>query len=477
MGKHKHHHHGRRDFIGRMLGLGCASLTATPILNSIANLSLLNAAASANMPLIPNPNSSGYKALICLHLNGGNDSYNMLVPSGTDEYNEYATSRTNMALAQNSLLPINPTNPDGKSYGLHPSLVNVHNLFENGDLAFVANIGTLVQPTTLADFQNDISLPLGLFSHSDQQLHWHTSVPQNRNAFGWGGRLADIMYSNNSNQDISMNISLDGINAFQQGASITEYAIQSSGTGSVAINGSTSTNFYNTLKRQTLDNILDASYQNVLETAFANSVKSSKNSSIQFSSAILNGTPFTTVFPTTSLGEKFEMVAKTIAAKDILSVTNQTFFLSHGGYDMHDTLLADQATNFTELDDALGAFNAAMVELGLSDSVTTFTISDFARKLISNGDGADHGWGGTAMLMGGAVTGQKIYGTFPDLYFGNPLDTGNGRIIPTTSCDEYFADLALWFGASNADLYQILPNINNFWDPSGATYGPLGLFA
>jgi len=477
MGKHKHHHHGRRDFIGRMLGLGCASLTATPLLSTLTNLNLLNAAASANAPFIPNPNSSGYKALVCLLLSGGNDSYNMLIPSGASEYQEYADARTNLAIPQANLLPINPLNPDGKSYGLHPSLANTQNLFETGELAFIANIGTLVQPTTLTDFNNDVSLPLGLFSHSDQRLHWQTSVPQNRNAFGWGGRLADIMYSNNTNQDISMNISLDGINTFQQGASITEYSIESGGTGSVAINGSTSNNFYNTLKRQTLDNILDASYQNVLETAYANSVKSSKNSSIQFSSAIVNGTPFTTVFPDTRLGERMEMIAKTIAAKDILDVSNQTFFVSHNGFDTHDNLIVEHADLMTELDDALAAFHAAMVELGVSSDVTTFTISDFARKIISNGDGADHGWGGTAMVMGGAVTGQKIYGTFPDLYFGNPLDTGGGRIIPTTSCDEYFADLALWFGASNADLYQILPNINNFWDPSGAVNGPLGLFA
>ena len=472
MSKHKHN---RRDFLRKMAGLGCASLTLTPLLSGITNMGLINAAAAANKPLIPPQGMSNYKALVCVMLSGGNDSYNMLVPRGTSEYNEYATSRTNMAIPKNDLLPINPLNPDGKQYGLHPSLTNVQSLFGDGNLAFVANVGALVQPTTLSDFHSNNNLPLGLFSHSDQRTHWQTSVPQDRNALGWAGRMADILYTNNDNQSISMNISLNGINVFQRGTTVQEYSISSSGTGSVKLTGSGSNNFYNTLKRQTLDNILDTTYQNILETAYANTVRTSSNNSFEFSAAIGNVAPFNTEFPNTGLGNRLEMVAKTIAAHGTLGMSNQTFFVSQGGYDNHDNLLVAHAGLMNELDDALFAFYSAMEELGLENDVVTFTSSDFARKLISNGDGSDHAWGGHAMVMGGAVTGQKIYGTFPDLYFGNSLDTGNGRIIPTTSCDEYFADLALWFGASASDLDLILPNINNFWTPSG-TVGPLGLF-
>ncbi len=477
MGKHNHN---RRDFLGKLAGLGCASLSLTPLLSSITNLGLLNAAAVANRPTFSNSASSGYKALVCIMLSGGNDSYNMLIPRGTSEYNDYAARRTNMAIPQADILPINPIVSDGKDYGLHPNLPNIQSMFESGNLAFVANVGTLVEPTTLATYNAEQNLPIGLFSHSDQNTHWQTSVPQDRDALGWGGRLADILYSNNTNQDISMNISLNGINVFQQGVNVREYAIERKGTGSVQVNGSTNNNFYNTMKRQTLDNILDDTYQNVLEQAYASSVRGSAGNSIQFGSAIASGTPFTTVFPSTKFGERLEMVAKTIAARSVLDVSNQTFYVDMGGYDTHNNMLLEHAALMSELDEALHAFYNCMVELGVENDVLGFTVSDFARTLVSNGDGSDHGWGGHALVFGGGITGQKIYGTYPDLYVGNPLEVGNnggnGRLIPTTSCDEYFAELALWFGASSSDLNQILPNINNFWTPSGST-GPIGMFS
>ena len=474
MGHHKHHHHTRRGFLGK-LGLGCASIGATTLLSTITNMGLLNAAANANRPLIPNP-QSGYKALVCVLLSGGNDSYNMLMPRGTSEYAEYASVRTDLAIPQADLLPLNPLNPDGKEYGLHPNLPNIHNMFENGNLAFIANVGALVQPTTLVEYLADSNLPLGLFSHSDQKQHWQTSVPNDRNALGWGGRLADILYTNNANQNVSMNISLDGINVFQQGNIIREYAIEKSGTGAVAISGATNTGFYQSLKRETLDNILDVNYQNILKTAYSSSVNGSNSNSIEFGSALANGTPFTTTFGDDSFSKSLNMVAKTIAARDVLGVSNQTFFVKLSGFDTHDNFLQEHGDLMTNLDYSLQTFADALTELGVTNDVTTFTISDFARKLISNGNGTDHGWGGHAMVMGGAVQGQKIYGQYPDLYPGNPLDTGNGRIIPTTSCDEYFAELALWFGASSSDLNQIFPNINNFWTPTSGS-SPLGFMA
>lgn len=464
--------YNRRDFLST-LGLGCASVGATTLLSGMTNMGLLNAAAAANRPIYQ---ASGYKALVCILLSGGNDSYNMLVPRGNGEYNEYAAVRTNLKIAQEELLPLNPLNPDGKSYGLHPSMPNIQAMFEAGNLAFIANIGALVEPTTLTSFNAGANLPLGLFSHSDQRTHWQTSVPQDRAALGWGGRLADILYTNNANQNISMNISLDGINVFQRGNNVQSFSIKPTGSGSITLNGITNNGLYQSLKRQTLDNLLDANYQNILETAYANSVTGSKNNSLEFSSAITNGTPITTVFADEALSERLNMVAKTIAARDILNVSNQTFFVQLGGFDTHDNIIADHAELMSKLDTALKSFYDALVELGVENDVTTFTISDFSRKLVSNGDGSDHAWGGHAMVMGGAVTGQKIYGTYPDLYLGNSLDTGNGRIIPTTSCDEYFAELAMWFGASPSDLDQIFPNIGNFWTPTANSL-PIGFMA
>ena len=469
MAKHKH---TRRQFLGRMM-MGCASVGVTSLFSGITNLGLINAAAAANRPFIRPDND--YKALVCIMLQGGNDSYNMLVPRGDSEYQEYADARSNLALPQADLLPINPTNISGQEFGLHPSLTNVQSLFEAGNAAFVSNVGALVEPTTMSSYQNDGNKPFGLFSHRDQQTYWQTGVPQDVDALGWGGRLADILYTNNANQDISMNISLDGINFFQRGNIVKEYAISHKNTGSVLINGSSSNSFYETIKRQTVDNLLDDTYNSILERAYANTINDASGNSFAFSSAITNGTPITTAFGDDNLSQKLLMVAKTIAARNILGTSNQTFFVEFSGWDTHKDLLTDHANLLSQLDTAIGSFNAAIQELGLGDNVIGFTMSDFGRKILSNGDGTDHAWGGNALVFGNSVNGQKIYGQYPSLYLGNPLDVGSGRLIPTTSCDEYFADLALWFGASSSDLNQILPNINNFWTPT-SNGSPLGLF-
>lgn len=466
------HHHSRRKFLSR-LGVGCASVGATSLLSSITNLSLINAAAAANRSIYA-PIMGDYKAIVCLMLSGGNDSFNMLVPKGDSEYQEYADVRTNLAIDQEDLREINPTNNIGKQLGLHPNLENIQNLFETGDAAFMANIGALVEPTTVAQYVSGlVQVPEGLFSHSDQRLHWQTSIPQDRSANGWGGRLADILHTNNQNQNISMNISLDGINTFQRGNIITEYAIQPGG-GAVTINGSDNNNFYNTLKRETLDSMMEASYQNILQSAYAGTISNSKNNAIEFGAAIAQGEMFTTEFGTDSLSQKFKSVAEVIAARDPLGVSNQTFFVQQGGFDNHDNNIEDHGALMAELDNAVGSFYDTLVELGIENDVVIFTASDFARKLVSNGDGSDHAWGGNSLVIGGAVNGQKIYGSYPDLFLGNELDAGNGRIVPTTSCDELFAELALWMGASSADLFQILPNIDRFWTPN-PTIGPLGL--
>jgi len=470
-----HHTYKRRKFLNQF-GLGCASVGATTLLSGITNMGLLNAAASANRTWVNQAVQGNYKALVCILLSGGNDSYNTLIPRDTGFYNEYASIRTNLAIPQSDLLPINPINSDGNNYGLHPSLTKVKAMFESQKLSFVANVGTLIEPTSVSDFNNNKNLPLGLFSHSDQSNHWQTSAPRDRSALGWGGQLADILASNNSNQDISMNISLDGINQFQTGNTIQPYAIETTANGSVAILNSSNTGFYETLKRQTLDDLLEQSHSNILETAYSNSIIGSKNNSLEFSAAISNGTPFSTTFENDNLSKRLKMVAKTIAARNVLGMSNQTFFVQLGGFDTHDDILPVHAELLESLDNALDSFYKTMEELGCENDVTTFTISDFARKLVSNGDGSDHGWGGHAMVMGGDVQGQRIFGQYPDLFLGNSLDSGGGRIIPTTSCDEYFAELALWFGASSGDLDQIFPNIGNFYDTSSGV-NPLGFMS
>ncbi len=477
MKNQKSNNQSRRRFIKSM---GCAALGATTLLSGVTNLGLMNVAAAANMPLVPRP-PGDYKALVCLSLEGGNDSFNMLVPRGTGEYQEYASVRTNQSLAQGSLLPINPLVGDGKQYGLHPNLSRVQSLFEQGDAAMVANVGALVRPTSMAEYNNEINLPLGLYSHADQVMHWQSSIPQSRSAIGWGGRMADILYQVNNNQNISMNISLNGTNIFQTGDTVAAYAINPD-TGAVVIYNYEGDWTQATTKRAAIDGMLNQNYTNVLENTYRNMVRGATDNSLQFSSAIAGLSPFNTTFADTEISADLHMVAKTIAARNTLDMCRQTFFVQLGGFDNHDEVLMNHGYLMEEVDQAIGSFWDALGEMGLQDSVTLFTISDFARTLTSNGNGTDHGWGGVSMVVGGAVNGQRIYGSYPDLYLGNNLDTGDGRLIPTTSCDEYFAELALWFAdnglstLSPTQLADILPNLSNFWSYAAGS-GPIGFMS
>ncbi|MEM9984824.1 MAG: DUF1501 domain-containing protein, partial [Bacteroidota bacterium] len=220
----------RRRFMGVA---SCAALGSTTMLNSLFNLSMANTLAAPNRL---SPQTGDYKALVCILLAGGNDSYNMLVPRSASPYAEYAASRSNLALAQNTLLPLNYTDSGGRQYGIHPSMPEVQNLFNSNKLAFLTNVGTLVQPTTKPQVINkSVSLPNGLLSHSDQIQQWQTSIPQTRDARGWGGRMADILSSSNAGSNISMSISLGGTNVFQAGQNTTEFAITNQGNGSVGI--------------------------------------------------------------------------------------------------------------------------------------------------------------------------------------------------------------------------------------------------
>ncbi len=458
-----------------MLSGGCASVGITSALSSITTMNMINAAVQANTSPFKPP--TGYRALVCILLSGGNDSFNMLVPRGDTEHAEYASVRGDMTLAKTDILPIYPTNITGKEFGVHPNLPYIQQLFNSGKAAFVANTGALVEPTTKLSYNNQsVLLPEGIGSHADFANHWQTGIPQDRDALtGWGGRMADILTASNPPSNISMNLSLDEINLYQKGSDVLPFVIDSRRDGAVQLNGTTSNSFYQTLKRQTLDNMMDATYQNVLETAYSGKVKDAIGTSLEFNSLIAQGTPLTTVFNEDNpVARRLKTVAKTIAAKTAFGTTYQSFFLQSSGWDTHENGLQEHGARMNQLNQAIEQFHQALIELGEENNVAIFTISDFGRKLISNGDGADHGWGGNALVISGALNGQKIYGTYPDLYEDNPLDIGSGRLIPTTSADEYLAEMALWFGASTSDIDQIFPNIKNFWDPaSGGT--PLGM--
>jgi uncharacterized protein (DUF1501 family) len=441
----------RRTFIRQA---ACAALGTTGLINTIFDLRKLSAATSAL--------ASDYRALVCLFLYGGNDANNVVVPHDTNGYNAYAAARGALAIPQASLLPL--TLSGGRDFGFHPNLPELQTLFNQGKLALVSNVGTLVGPITRAQYlSGGAAVPPQLFSHSDQSVQWQTSWPDQPAKTGWAGRAADLLQSLNPNSKVSLTISIAGTNTFEVGNTVIPYQITPTGTiGLTGISGSTNAN----IRFQAFKDLLAQPHNNLFEQAYADTVSRSVADN-DFITTALNGVPaLTTVFPGTSLGQQLAMVAKMIGARSNLSMQRQIFFVSVQGYDTHGDQLASQANLFTELSQGMKAFYDATIEMGVAQNVTAFTASDFGRTYTTNGGGSDHGWGSHQLVMGGAVVGGDLYGAFPTLAVNGPDDTGQGRWIPTTSVDEFSATMATWFGLANSDLATVFPNIGRFAHPN-----------
>lgn len=401
-----------------------------------------------------------YKALVCVFLFGGNDSYNMLVPRSNAEYNVYAASRQNMALAQGDLLAINPLTPDGADYGLHPMMSDIQTLFESNRAAFVSNTGPLVEPTTKDQYQNkSVLLPPQLFSHNDQQDQWSSLRGVAQSKTGWAGRLADLIRMNVADQQMATNASLFGSTLFQSADETVAYVMGNSGP--IPFTGFDDT-AGGQAQRAAFEQIINANYGSIYERGFAE-VQRRAVASADLIGDALDGAPvLNTVFPNSQLGRQLSTVAQLIAVRDQLQMQRQIFFVATGGFDSHDDQLANQPGLLGGISESMAAFYNATVELGVSDMVTSFTQSDFGRTLTSNGDGTDHAWGGNQLVIGDAVAGREMYGAYPILEINGPDDVGGGRIIPTTSADQYAATLSKWFGIPDADLASVAPNIDNF---------------
>ena len=456
---------------------GCGAMASNTMMSSILNLRALSAAALTDSSV---HQADDYKALVCFSLKGGNDSFNMLVPTTTDEYNTYRQVRSNLALERADLLDLTGAT-DGRTFALHPALTNLRQLYSENKLAFMANIGTLVEPTTVDDFfTNAKRMPLGLLSHSDQRQQWQTAIPHERSAIGWGGRMAELLNDANppynTNQLIPMNISLDGINSFQTGSESVAYTISPS-DGPVGIEGYDDYSFL----QESIEDLLSQNYADVFKKTYVKTLKGSLDAYVGYNRAV-NDIELGVSFPPInnnngSIGGAFEQVAKAIAAHETLGFRRQTFFITLGGFDNHDELLDNHERNMSLMDRALGSFQRAMDELGLTDQVVTFVISDFARTMGSNGNGTDHAWGGNVFALGGAVKGGMIYGKYPETlsFNDNAVDLGGGILVPTTSADVYFAELAQWFGVSKSNLEDIFPNLINFYDyRTAGDSNPLG---
>ena len=453
----------RRDFLRKSI---YSALGGAGLYSAMGNLKLVEAAVRGYGPKA----FADYKALVCVFMYGGNDALNMVVPRSGTPYTQYAAARATLALPQSALLPLTPQAgggaSDGASYGLQSAISpgdpigmsGLQGLFNTGKAAILGNVGTLVAPVTKAQFQaGSVPLPPQLFSHNDQQNYWQTSRSDDARNLGWGGRIADLLFDANPGATIPMTVSLGSESNLARAADTNQYVLGTDGP-----------RYYSHLEwdQERRDAALalmqQGTQRHALERGFAANFNRSRANAIALGTALEGAPPLATPFPNGYLAAQLRMVARLIAVRANLSLKRQIFFVSIGGFDHHDGLLADQPLLLAELSQALDAFYSATVELGVADNVTTFTASDFGRTLSSNGDGSDHGWGAHHFALGGAVRGGRFYGTMPRLQNDGPDDAGWGQIIPTTSVDQYAATLARWFGVGEPELDLIFPNLNNF---------------
>ncbi len=464
--------HSRRAFLRRSAQLALAG-TALP---TAINLAAIGDAAAFN-------GADPYKALVCVFLYGGNDYANTVVSYDQATYDKYRTIRTNIALARDSLIPtlLNPDAanvlPDGRQYALHPSMTKMATLFNAGQMAVQLNVGPLMAPINKAQYQGSnrtlYPLPPKLFSHNDQQSIWQSSSPEG-STIGWGGNAGDLAMSSNGNSLFTC-ISVTGNAVFLAGDSALSYQVGSG--GAVKIN-STSYDVYGstavrdamrTLTQQTRTNVLESTYNTVTKRAITSEDSVTKALATGPAAGATGEFPeFDALGNSNPLASQLKTVARLIAARTTLGNKRQVFMVSLGGFDLHDNLINGHVTNMTRVSDALDAFYRATVKLGVDQSVTAFTASDFGRTLTSNGDGSDHGWGNHHFVVGGAVNGKRFYGKAPGMGNGStpsPDDqdhVGQGRLLPTTSVDQYAATLARWFGVEDGEMAGVLPNIGRF---------------
>lgn len=448
----------RRDF----LRTSACALGGLAMASSIESFGVVSA-------LTPQ-SATDYRALVCIFLNGGNDGNNMIV--SLDQYSQYNAARgaAGLAIPQQSLLAVSPAT--GGSYGFHPNMPEMRDLFNLGKLAVVSNVGPLIEPLTRTTYRNGTGKrPVQLFSHSDQVNLWQSSIATGQSQTGWGGRVADLSASLNAAATFPQVISIAGISLFVTATDTRPLAINDSNTplSSVLPLSMSGPSSEVAARRTSFDFLRTLELGNQL----VKSDSGTRSSSLQ-TKAFLDAAPprdFATM-PNTTLGRQLEQVARVIALRDGLGMKRQIFFCSLGGFDTH----ADQRGNgqdalLQQVSQAMKGFYDATVEMGVQNNVTAFTLSDFGRTLqpagSGGGVGSDHAWGNHQFVMGGSVLGGSLYGAFPTIALGGPDDTDGGsnprgRWIPTTAVEQYAATLAVWYGLSSSDLSIAFPLIGRF---------------
>ncbi|OYW46361.1 MAG: Tat pathway signal protein [Sphingomonadales bacterium 32-68-7] len=443
----------RRAFLKRSSALGLAGV-ATPLVTSLAGIGEAAAATATD-----------YKALVCVFLYGGNDYANTLPPVDAAGHAAYLAARPGFAhpLANLAATTLNPSVPlaGGRQYALAPSMGSMLPLFNAGKLAVMLNVGTLVEPTSKAAYQaNSVRLPPKLFSHNDQQSYFQASNPEGATS-GWGGRMGDLLQSGNGASALTC-INASGNAIYLTGRTAVQYSIGSGGP--IALLNRATTLYGSATAATTLRSLMSTPAGHMFGDEHAKVGQRALDTYAQVSTA-LAGAPATNfpLFPTgNSLADQLRIVARMISVSAELGAKRQVFFVSLGGFDLHDAMATSHPVLMARVSDALRAFYDTTVALGVQDRVTAFTASDFGRTLQSNEDGSDHGWGSMHFALGGAVQGGRFYGSPPAVGNNTPDDVGQGRLIPTMSVDQYAATLARWFGVSNTDLLTVVPNIANY---------------
>jgi uncharacterized protein (DUF1501 family) len=433
-------------------------ITRRQLLSGLGGTALLSFLGKANAFAQNTP--PDYKALVCIFLSGGNDAHNMVVPLTQSEFNIYKAARGSLALpdSNGALLPV--VTPENVPFGLNPGLSAIHPMWASGQLAILANVGMLVQPVKRSEFLNSaVPVPTNLFSHADQIQQMQSGIPSASGGTGWGARAADVIQGMNGTSSFPTTVSISGPALFCAGKIVQSASLYPGFNLDMAGMG---------MWPQAAADARKAGVQQILQFDSGMELIQAANHSRQDAialNAMLTGqnAVISTAFPGGSLSDQLLQVAKIIKLRSSTGMSRQVFFCSLGGFDTHGAQSWQQWDLLNDMSKALMAFYNATEELGVADRVTSFTLSDFGRTLQPSGTGSDHGWGSHHLIMGGAVQGGRMYGTFPTLALGGPDDSGSrGALIPSTSTDQYGGTLAKWFGVPDAQLVSVFPNIGNW---------------
>ena len=448
----------RREFLQSSL----KSVVALGTAGAMAKFGEMSALASTG---------TGYQALVCIFLAGGNDGHNTVIPISTAQqnYSLYQQGRQGLALAQASLLPIANGND---VYGLHPSLVEIQKLYTSGKAAVLANVGNLVTPVTRAGFasNNSALVPTALFSHSDQSSQWQSAIPNGIATTGWGGRITDMMLSENAGAQFPPITTTSSCGLFCTGAQTFPATVPPPPVGTTSGSGMATLNVVQNSPAAAAGMQQLLTFDNGLQLVQAgNSIVARANTYANTMTGLLANVKLQTAFPAGNpLAAQLQTVAQVMSVRNQLGLTRQIFFCQLGSFDTHSGQLETQVALLQQLSQAVSAFYTATQELAIDQSVTTFTASEFGRTLTPSGtDGSDHAWGSHHFIIGSGVQGGKFFGTFPSLVPGSENDANTrGTLIPTTAIAQYGATLAEWFGVSAASLPTIFPNVANFASPT-----------